>query len=581
MSNFNPPTKRLKTSNDSSSSSSSSSYHNNNQKPAPSYVVHARNLSEYTSESDLRDALDRYGVIERIILMPRKRQALIQFEEITSSISLVNESARNPITIAGSTCFFNYSLNQKLVNKYENNDERQQDEEKVHGIVLCYTIQNALYPITVDVINTISSAFGNIYRIVITRKNGVQALVEFEDREAAQKAKDSLDNADIYSGCCTLKIEFSKIITLKVGKNDQDQWDYTKDSDAAKTPLLQTPRDNNSSNSRSNQSSSTSSSYNSRSSNNNGNQSQKSYNSNRSNGGGSDRGSSERGGSSNGSSSNGNYRDSNKNKESIPSLMNNNNNNNSQRNSSSSHGNNNHSNNSSDNQLILMINNLCTQKFNCDRLFNLLCLYGNVERIKFLITKEGSAMAMMNASDSILNFLQYINNVYIFGRKIHIHVSNQNELKPAIKPGELHDGTPSYKDYSNCRNNRYSTNETASKNKPVAPANVLHWFNAPPGFTEQEVAELFLNAGAKAPTKVKVFQKKSDKSTTGLAEWNNIADCTEALILTNHTDIDHPSSKYPYTFKLCYSATPILDTTNGSNNNNSNFNNHNTSNNSN
>lgn len=73
-------------------------------------------------------------------------------------------------------------------------------------------------------------------------------------------------------------------------------------------------------------------------------------------------------------------------------------------------------------------------------------------------------MALMNASDSILNFLQYINNVYIFGRKIHIHVSNQNELKPAIKPGELPDATPSYKDYSNCRNNRYQTNETASKN---------------------------------------------------------------------------------------------------------------------
>jgi hnRNP-L/PTB/hephaestus splicing factor len=199
-------------------------------------------------------------------------------------------------------------------------------------------------------------------------------------------------------------------------------------------------------------------------------QSKNTYQTSRSNG--SDR--SDRNGQSNGYS-----KDSKK--DSIPSLMNN-------RSSHNSH--NSHNNNNSDNQLILMINNLCTTKFNCDRLFNLLCLYGNVERIKFLITKEGSAMAMMNASDSILNFLQYINNVYIFGRKIHIHVSNQNELKPALKPGELPDGTPSYKDFSNCRNNRYSTNETASKNKPVAPANVLHWFNAPPGFSEQEVAEV-------------------------------------------------------------------------------------------
>ncbi|RNA39425.1 heterogeneous nuclear ribonucleo L isoform X2 [Brachionus plicatilis] len=510
MSNIAPPNKRMKT--DSSSPSFS-----NAQKPSPSYVVHARNLSEYTTEGDLREALDRYGIIERIILMPRKRQALIQFEEITSSINLVNDSARNPITIANSTCFFNYSLNQKLVNKYETNEANSEDSSQ--GIVLCYTVHNALYPITVDVINTISSAFGQIYRIVITKKNGVQALVEFATRDSAERAKEELDNADIYSGCCTLKIDFSNIKTLKVGRNDQDQWDYTRDMDSQKTPLLQTPKDNRSS-------------YNQRQT----NPSHKSYQMNRSNG-------------SNGQGDRNGYQ-SNK-KDSLPSLMNN-------------------SRHNSDNQLILMINNLCTTKFNCDRLFNLLCLYGNVERIKFLITKEGSAMAMMNASDSILNFLQYINNVYIFGRKIHIHVSNQNELKPAIKPGELPDGTPSYKDFANCRNNRYSTNETASKNKPVAPANVLHWFNAPPGFTEQDVAQLFLNAGAKAPTKVK-------KSTTGLAEWNNIADCTEALILTNHTDIDHPSSKYPYTFKLCYSATPILDSTNG---NSQSYNNLNTSNNS-
>lgn len=203
MSNIAPPTKRLKT------DSSTPPIHSA-QKPLPSFVVHARNLSEYTSESDLRDTLDRFGNIERIILMPRKRQALIQFEEITSSINLVNESARNPITIAGSTCFFNYSLNQKLVNKYESNESSNGDES-FQGIVLCFTVQNALYPITVDVINTICSSFGQIYRIVITKKNGVQALVEYATRESAEKAKEELDNADIYSGCCTLKIDFSKV----------------------------------------------------------------------------------------------------------------------------------------------------------------------------------------------------------------------------------------------------------------------------------------------------------------------------------------------------------------------------------
>jgi hypothetical protein len=37
--------------------------------------------------------------------------------------------------------------------------------------------------------------------------------------------------------------------------------------------------------------------------------------------------------------------------------------------------------NVNDNQIVLMIYNLCAKRFNCDRLFNMLCLYGNVDRV--------------------------------------------------------------------------------------------------------------------------------------------------------------------------------------------------------
>ena len=70
------------------------------------------------------------------------------------------------------------------------------------------------------------------------------------------------------------------------------------------------------------------------------------------------------------------------------------------------------------------------------------------------------------------------------------------------------DGTPSYKDYMGCRSNRYQTQEAAQKNKPVAPANVLHWFNAPPGMEEDQIVDIFTNCGAKTPTKIKIFPKK-------------------------------------------------------------------------
>lgn len=48
-------------------------------------------------------------------------------------------------------------------------------------------------------------------RIVIFKKNGVQAMVEFDSLDAATRARENLNGADIYAGCCTLKIDFAKV----------------------------------------------------------------------------------------------------------------------------------------------------------------------------------------------------------------------------------------------------------------------------------------------------------------------------------------------------------------------------------
>lgn len=36
-------------------------------------------------------------------------------------------------------------------------------------------------------------------------------MLKFDCVEAAERAKQSLNGCDIYSGCCTLKIEFAKV----------------------------------------------------------------------------------------------------------------------------------------------------------------------------------------------------------------------------------------------------------------------------------------------------------------------------------------------------------------------------------
>jgi len=105
-------------------------------------------------------------------------------------------------------------------------NKKPAEPEKPNHILL-FTIFNPNYPITCEVLHTICSPIGKVLRIVIFRKNGVQAMVEFDTLEAAKTAKENLYGCDIYSGCCTLKIEYAKPTKLNVYKNDSDSFDYT------------------------------------------------------------------------------------------------------------------------------------------------------------------------------------------------------------------------------------------------------------------------------------------------------------------------------------------------------------------
>jgi hypothetical protein len=48
---------------------------------------------------------------------------------------------------------------------------------------------------------TICSAYGQVLRIVIFKKNGVQAMIEFENIECATRAKQSLNGASFNFYC--------------------------------------------------------------------------------------------------------------------------------------------------------------------------------------------------------------------------------------------------------------------------------------------------------------------------------------------------------------------------------------------
>ena len=92
--------------------------------------------------------------------------------------------------------------------------------------ILLFTVFNPSYEMTCEVLHTICTPISKVLRIVLLRKNGVQAMIEFESVDAATSVKEDLHGCDIYSGCCTLKVEYARPTRLNVYKNDDNTWNF-------------------------------------------------------------------------------------------------------------------------------------------------------------------------------------------------------------------------------------------------------------------------------------------------------------------------------------------------------------------
>ena len=496
---------------------------------------------------------------------------------------------------------------------------RKPAEPEKPNHILLFTVLNPTYPITCEVLNTICSPLGSVLRIVIFKKNGVQAMVEFDNVDTAKAAKESLHGCDIYSGCCTLKIEFAKPTKLNVYKNDNDSWDYTNPnlgknpaepavSSAPvsqrpvllKEPLARTSTSPTSVGSSQSASSPTAQAAAAQAAANaaataipsttliNGANGISIVNTNPmlagippetyengfvsahhsppqmttpnstltcssldvlagqrvlAAGGASaailrgagltaataaaagttvaNPGSSPT--NSNGATTPGSY--------------------------------------THHQGAVCMVYGLTLEKMNANRIFNLFCLYGNVVRVKFLKTKEGCAMVQMGDSLAVERVVSNLNNNSFFESKMQLGFSKQAFLADVQSPYQLPDGSLSFQDFMGSKNNRFINPEMASKNRIQPPSKILHFFNTPPGLEAEDIEAIFVKNGSPKPKCVKMFPSKTERSSSGLIEFETLAEALEGLVICNHHPVPNSSSKFPYIMKLCFSSSRSIPTT--------------------
>lgn len=481
--------------------------------PPPSRVVHARAVPDGTLSTDMTSALGIYGTISHIMLMPKLRQALIEFETVDSAIKCVDQSKENGVMIRDRPVYFNFSKSQEI-------NRGQSDLDLKPNKILLFTIQNALYPITCDVLQAICQPTGNVLRIVMVRKRGVQALVEFDSVEAAVKAKSTLNFADIYAGCCTLKIEFSKTDQLNVNYNSDDTRDYTNPNLPTRDVNHGPPSHmmgGNRGHHMMNQG------WGGNSYDQGGNPAMDPWNQQQHMGGQFFGGrSGQMGGA-------------------MP-------------------------HNGSGFQMpgsVIMFYDLSTQHFNCMRLFNLVCLYANPIKIKFIVNKPGMAMVQVDDPYAAQVVIETLQGLEVFGQKIECSPSKHAFIADSRNSiSTLPDGSPSSLDCARSMNHRFNAARGGqqSKGPQSRPTSCLHFFNAPKDTPHAALVDLFKSHGAALPKAIVTLRPREGltKSDRGFVEFNTEADAVNSLVLCNHVEIQNPKGQI-FTVKFAFSKSHIDD----------------------
>ncbi|XP_011472627.2 polypyrimidine tract-binding protein 1 isoform X1 [Oryzias latipes] len=209
----------------------------------PSRVLHIRKLPIDITETEVISLGLPFGDVTNLLMLKAKNQAFLEMNSEEAAQNMVGYYSTVMPIIRQQPVFVQFSNHKELKTDNSPNQERAQAALRAlssshvdtaalvvaPSSVLRVVVENLLYPVSLDALCQIFSKFGTVLRIIVfTKNNQFQALLQYAEGASAQAAKVSLDGQNIYNGCCTLRISFSKLTTLNVKYNNDKSRDFTR-----------------------------------------------------------------------------------------------------------------------------------------------------------------------------------------------------------------------------------------------------------------------------------------------------------------------------------------------------------------
>ncbi|XP_039748682.1 polypyrimidine tract-binding protein 1 isoform X2 [Pararge aegeria] len=228
----------------------------------PSRVIHIRNIPNETTEAEIIQLGLPFGRVTNVLVLKGKNQAFLEMAEEISAVAMVAYFGGCVAQLRGRAVYVQFSNHKELKTDQSHSNASASAQAALQAAqaisnsagaalvagagaalqpanggteiqggpntVLRVIIEHMLYPIVLDVLYSIFQRYGKVLKIVtFTKNNSFQALIQYPDTGSAQMAKTALDGQNIYNGCCTLRIDYSKMTCLNVKYNNDKSRDYT------------------------------------------------------------------------------------------------------------------------------------------------------------------------------------------------------------------------------------------------------------------------------------------------------------------------------------------------------------------
>ncbi|KAJ7556550.1 hypothetical protein O6H91_05G088300 [Diphasiastrum complanatum] len=444
-----------------------------------SKVLHLRNVGPEIAENDLLQLVQAFGIVEKMVVIRAKNQALLQMQDVASAINVMHYYSQVQPSVRGRNVYIQFSSHKELTISDQSGQTRRpsSDQEQQPNRILLITVHNPLYPITVDVLHQVFFPHGFVEKIVTFQKSaGLQALVQFSTQQSALIARNLLQGRNVYDGCCTLDIQFSNLKELQVNYNNDRTRDFTN-------PSLPSEQVHSGANAVHNNLLS----YFGEAAN--------IY--------------SLQPGTTPGFQQTAAHQGLGLNSYQMPLS--------SAAVATTAFGGNLPPGIAGTNERsTLLVSNLNHEKLDADKLFNLFSNYGNISRIKFLHNKPDHALIQMGDGFQAELALNFLKGTTLFGKKMEVNYSKHPQINPSA---DTHD-------YSSSNLNRFNRNAAKNYRYCCSPTKMIHVSSIPTDVNEEEIT-LHLSPHGNVLV-AKVFEANGKKQA--LVQFETEEEATEALI---------------------------------------------------